>query len=145
MPLRKMLAEWYGVSPDEVLVSNGSLQVLEFISTLLLSPDDPVFTEEPTYDPTITLLRGHQVNLVGVPMEPGGLTIGSLAEGSESVVPKSVSIIPDLQNPAGVTTSASKRQAIVELADRHGFWVMEDSPTGKRYEVPEAVVILNAV
>jgi 2-aminoadipate transaminase len=54
MPLGEIIAEWYGASAEEVLVSNGSLQIQEFLSTLLLRPGDTVFVEEPTYDRTIT-------------------------------------------------------------------------------------------
>jgi 2-aminoadipate transaminase len=138
MPLSELLAEWYEVTPNEIIVSNGSLQILDFISTLLLSPGDTVFIEEPTYDRTITLFRRHQVNLVGIPMESDGLNTEFLTEQLERVVPKLAYIIPDFQNPTGITTSASKRETLVALAERYGFWVVEDSPyRALRYEGSE--------
>lgn len=128
MPLREIIARWYGASPEEVLVSNGSLQIQEFLSTYLLHPGDTVFVEEPTYDRAITIFRRHQANLIGIPLEPDGLDIEFLATQLRKVTPKFLYIISDFQNPTGVTTSLSKREEIVHLAEKHGFWIIEDSP-----------------
>ncbi|HUT16257.1 MAG TPA: aminotransferase class I/II-fold pyridoxal phosphate-dependent enzyme, partial [Anaerolineae bacterium] len=53
LPLREEIAGRYGVSAEQVMVSNGSLQILGFLSTLLLRPGDTVFVEQPTYDRTV--------------------------------------------------------------------------------------------
>jgi DNA-binding transcriptional MocR family regulator len=127
-PLRETIAKWYGASPGEVLVSNGSLQIQEFLSAFLLHPGDTVFVEEPTYDRAITIFRQHEANLIGIPMEPDGPDIEFLATQLRKVTPKFLYLIPDFQNPTGVTTSLSKREEIVRLADRHGFWIIEDGP-----------------
>ncbi len=128
VPLRETIAEWYGARPEEVLVSNGSLQIQEFLSALLLRPGDTVFVEEPTYDRTITTFRRHGANLVGIPLEPDGLDIEFLATQLRKVRPKFLYLIPDFQNPTGVTTSLSKREEIARLAERHDFWIIEDGP-----------------
>ncbi|MFQ5858442.1 MAG: PLP-dependent aminotransferase family protein [Anaerolineae bacterium] len=128
LPLREIIAEWYGASPAEVLVSNGSLQIQEFLSTLLLRPGDTIFVEEPTYDRTITTFRRHGANLVGIPLEHDGLDIGSLVAQLRKVTPKFLYVIPDFQNPTGVTTSLSKREEIVRLAEEYDFWIIEDDP-----------------
>lgn len=61
-------------------------------------------------------------------MESDGLDIELFAERLVRVVPKLVYIIPDFQNPSGVTTSSTKREIIVEWAERYGFWIVADSP-----------------
>jgi len=128
LPLRETIAEWYGARPEEVLVSNGSLQIQEFLAALLLRPGDTVFVEEPTYDRTITTFRRHGANLVGIPLEHDGLDIGSLVAQLRKVTPKFLYVIPDFQNPTGLTTSLSKREEIARLAEKHGFWIIEDDP-----------------
>ena len=128
MPLRETIAEWHGASPEEVLVSNGSLQIQEFLSAFLLRPGDTVFVEEPIYDRTITILRRHEANLIGIPLEPDGPDVEFLAAQLRQVTPKSLCVIPDFQNPTGVTTSLSKREEIVRLAEKYGFWIIEDDP-----------------
>jgi 2-aminoadipate transaminase len=128
MPLRETIARWYGAGPEGVLISNGSLQIQEFLSALLLSPGDTVFVEEPTYDRAITTFRRHGANVVGIPLEPDGLVIEFLIVQLRKVRPRFLYLIPDFQNPTGVTTSLSRREEIVRLAEEHDFWIIEDGP-----------------
>ena len=128
MPLREHIAGWYGVSPDEVLISNGSLQILEFLSTIFLQPGDTVFVEQPTYDRTIVSFRRHAANIVSIPVQSDGPDAKVLAERLRAVVPKFFYTIPDFQNPTGVTTSLANRQEIVRLAAEYDFWILEDAP-----------------
>ena len=126
-PLREWLAEWQGVKPEQVLTGNGSLQLIEFLCIHLLKPGDVVFTEAPTYDRTITLLRRHGARVIGIPLEADGPNIAAL-ESALTTVPKLFYVIPDFQNPAGATCSLAKRRKLVELARRHGFLLVEDAP-----------------
>lgn len=128
MPLREWLAEWQGVTVDQVMTSNGSLQLVDFLCTHLVQPGDVVFTESPSYDRTITTLRHHQANVVGIPLEPDGPDMDALESALAQHTPKFFYIIPDFQNPSGATCSREKRDRLVELADKHGFWLVEDAP-----------------
>src|SRR5262245_53904322 len=128
LPLREWLAEWQRVSIDRVLTSNGSLQLIEFLCLRLLKPGDLVFTESPTYDRTLTLLRRHGANIVGIPMEADGPDIGALEQALAKQVPKVFYLIPDFQNPSGATCSAAKRRQIASLSARSGFLILEDAP-----------------
>ena len=71
-PLRQWLAEWQRVDVERVITSNGSLQLIEFLCLHLVKPGDIVFTESPSYDRTIGLLRRHGARVVGIEMEPDG-------------------------------------------------------------------------
>ena len=128
LPLREWLAEWQGVSVDQVMTSNGSLQIIEFLSTHFLQPGDVVFTESPSYDRTLTTLWRHQAKTVGIPLEPDGPNIEALEAALAQQTPKFFYVIPDFQNPSGATCSREKREKLVDLADRHGFWLVEDAP-----------------
>ena len=127
-PLREWLGEQHGVGPERVVTANSSLELFQFIAESLLSPGDRVFVERPTYDRTIALLRRVGVDAVGIPIEEDGLSIGHMEKALEHGAPRLMYIIPDFQNPMGVTTSLEKRQRIVELARRHDFWIVEDAP-----------------
>ena len=127
-PLREWLGARHGVSADEVLLANGSLQIVEFIALGLLQPGDVVFVESPTYDRTLTLLRRHGVRPVGIPMEADGPNLAALEAALEQGVPKLFYLIADFQNPSGATLSLAKRERIAALAERHGFWLLEDAP-----------------
>src|SRR3954447_23449522 len=111
-PLREWLAEWQGVTPDRVLTGNGSLQLIEFLCLHMIRPGDLVFTESPTYDRTITMLRRHGAEVLGIPLEADGPRIEALERALDRRVPKLLYLIPDFQNPAGATCSREKRERI---------------------------------
>ena len=127
-PLREWIAGWQGVPVDQVMIANGSLQIVEFICRQLLHPGDVVFTESPTYDRTLTLLRRHGVRVLGIPLEADGPNIAALESALREQVPKLFYVIPDFQNPAGATCSADKRRRIAALAEQHDFLILEDGP-----------------
>jgi 2-aminoadipate transaminase len=127
-PMRQWLAEWQGVSVDQVLTGNGSLEIVEFLCRAMIKPGDVVFTEAPTYDRTITLLRRHGAEIVGIELEADGPNIAALEAALAKRVPRFFYLIPDFQNPAGATCSGAKRRRIVELAAKHGFLLVEDAP-----------------
>ena len=127
-PLREWLAEWQGVTPDRVLTSNGSLQIIEFLCLHLLKPGDVVFTEAPSYDRTIGLLRRHGAKIVGIPLEADGPNMQALEQALAKHAPKFFYTIPDFQNPAGSTCSGAKRRQLVALAEKHNLQLVEDAP-----------------
>lgn len=128
LPLREQLAAKYGVTPDQILVGNGSLQIVDLLGHALLGSESVVFTESPTYDRALTLCRRHGARPVGIPLEADGPDIEALETALERDRPAFFYIIPDFQNPSGSTASLSKRERIVALARQHGFWLLEDAP-----------------
>ena len=128
LPLREILAAEVGVKPDQVIVSNGSIQLLDFLAEALLSPGDVVLVERPTYDRTITAFRQAGMKVVGIPLKDDGIEIESLEEAIKQYRPRLLYLIPDFNNPTGITTSLRKRETIVALADQHNFTVVEDLP-----------------
>ncbi|HEY0699190.1 MAG TPA: PLP-dependent aminotransferase family protein [Micromonospora sp.] len=128
-PLRKWIAERHGVAADQVLVTNGSLQADAFLFDQLVRPGDAVVVERPTYDRTLLNLRNLGGQLHPVTIQPDGLDTTELRKLLESGVrPKLAHIIPNYQNPAGVTLSLEKRRELLDLAAEYGFTIFEDDP-----------------
>lgn len=128
-PLREWIAAKHGVDPDQVLVTNGSLQADAFLFGHLVRPGDDVVVERPTYDRTLLNLRNAGANVHQVALHADGIDTDELRKLLEAGVrPRLAHIIPNFQNPAGVTLSLDKRRALLDLAREYGFWVFEDDP-----------------
>lgn len=127
-PLREQLAGQYNTSSDNILLANGSLQIVDFLGHAMLGPGSVVFVESPTYDRTLTLCRRHQAHVVGIPLEADGPNMEALEEQLERHKPTIFYVIPDFQNPSGATASLAKREKLVALAREHEFWLLEDAP-----------------
>jgi 2-aminoadipate transaminase len=127
-PLREWLAAHHGVSVEQVIAGNGSLQLLEFLCLTQLRPGDVVVTESPTYDRTLTLLRRHGARVVGVPLDDDGPDLARLEAVLAAERPRFLYLIPDFQNPSGTTCSAEKRRRIVALTERDNLLIVEDAP-----------------
>src|SRR3954447_10113156 len=128
-PLRKWIAAKHGVSVDQVLVTNGSLQADAFLFDHLVKAGDDVVVEKPTYDRTLLSLRGIGAKVHQVTLDENGIDVDELRKLLESGVrPKLAHIIPNYQNPAGVTLSEDRRRALLDLAREYRFTIFEDDP-----------------
>lgn len=129
LPLREWIANKHGVRADQILVTNGSLQADAFLFDHLIRPGDAVVVERPTYDRTLLNLRRMGGELHGITIQPDGLDTTELRKLLESGVrPRVAHVIPNYQNPAGVTLSLDKRRELLELAAEFEFTIFEDDP-----------------
>ncbi|MET7468875.1 PLP-dependent aminotransferase family protein [Micromonospora sp. NPDC005686] len=128
-PLRKWIAEKHGVEADQVLITNGSLQADAFLFDHLVRRGDAVVVERPTYDRTLLNLKQMGGEVHGVTIQPDGLDTAELRKLLESGVrPRLAHVIPNYQNPAGVTLSLEKRRELLDLAAEYDFTIFEDDP-----------------
>jgi DNA-binding transcriptional MocR family regulator len=129
VPLRAWVAEKHDVTPEQVLVTNGSMQADAFLFDEMVTPDSPVIVERPTYDRTLLGLRTRRGDLHPVTVDENGLVTAELRALLESGLrPTLAHIIPNFHNPAGVTLSADRRAELLALAAEFGFTIFEDDP-----------------
>ncbi|MGZ4174256.1 MAG: aminotransferase-like domain-containing protein [Solirubrobacteraceae bacterium] len=129
VPLREWIAEYHGVEPARVLVTNGSMQADAFLFERLVRDGDAVVTERPTYDRTLLSLRQRGADVHMVELEEDGIDVDALErELAGGLAPTLAHIIPNFQNPAGYTLSGPKRERLVALAREHDFVIFEDDP-----------------
>lgn len=126
--LKKMLAEDFGVSESEVLIGNGSLHLQDLFAASTIKPGDTVLVEQPSYDRAIKTFRRRGAKVIGIPLEHDGVNLERLEAELKRKVPAFMYLVPDFQNPAGISTSEAKRRALVALAEDYGFWLIEDIP-----------------
>jgi DNA-binding transcriptional MocR family regulator len=129
VPLREWIAEKHGVAPEQVLVTNGSMQADAFLFQLLVREGDSVVVESPTYDRTLLNLRNRGADVRMIELETDGIDVAELERQlKEGLHPTLAHIIPNFQNPAGYTLSAPKRAELLRLAAEHDFVLFEDDP-----------------
>ncbi|MEU6525625.1 PLP-dependent aminotransferase family protein [Streptomyces sp. NPDC046924] len=128
--LREQLGKFHSVDPDRLFVTNGSLQALDLLAAHLLrdTAEPQVLVEAPTYDRAVQIFERHGARVSGVPLRHDGIDLDVLKERLRTDVPAFVYLIPDFQNPSGVTTSEDKRRELVRLSAEYGFTILEDIP-----------------
>jgi len=132
-PLREWVAARYGGSADRVLLTNGSLQGLAFLAEALFAGSGgKALVEAPTYDRAILILKRFGATVSAVRLETDGVDVDAIGRRCASGdVPGLVYVIPNYQNPGGVTLARAKREQLVALANEHGFLLLEDDPYGE--------------
>ncbi|MCF6465566.1 aminotransferase-like domain-containing protein [Clostridium sp. Cult2] len=140
-PLREFIAErmqgkGIDVTADNIFITSGSQQGLEYSAKLYVNEGDVIICESPTYVGAIGAFNPYLPKYVEVAMDENGMIIEELEKAlKENPNAKFIYTIPDFQNPTGVTMSADRREKLVELASKYGVPVVEDSPYGEvRFE-----------
>jgi 2-aminoadipate transaminase len=149
LPLREMIARHsarYGIkiTPDNVLITSGSQQALDILGKIFIDPGDRILVESPTYLAAIQAWNAYGAEFISVPMDSDGMNTDNLEEALRAG-PKFIYVLPNFQNPTGVTLSFERRRKLLELADQYGVPIVEDDPYGQlRYEgehLPSIVVL----
>src|SRR4051794_16424671 len=110
-PLRSWIAEKHELPPEEVIVTNGSMQADAFLFELLVDDGDLVVVEAPTYDRTLLSLQKRGADILAIPLQDDGIDVSALASALEAGArPQPAHIIPPLQKPARQTPAPPKRR-----------------------------------
>jgi DNA-binding transcriptional MocR family regulator len=126
--LAGFLSAGYGAAVDEndLLVTGGNSQALDFICSLFTRPGDTVIVEEPSYFLAFRIFLDHGLNIVSVPVDDDGLDTAALERTIAQTRPKLLYTIPSFHNPGGQTLSLERRRKLVELSIAHDFVIAAD-------------------
>jgi len=112
---------------EETLITSGGIEALELVAKSFLDAGDAVVVEGPTYLGGIMAFRSFEADVTAVRLDEDGLDVDRLRSTLVAGLrPKLLYTIPDHQNPAGVSLSTERRHALVELARKYGFLLVED-------------------
>jgi 2-aminoadipate transaminase len=144
-PLRENLSKHMAtkgvtVSPDGLIITTGSQQALDLIGKTMIDEGDNVIVEAPTFLATIQCFRLYGANIIGAPIDGGGVMVDKLEELIAKHKPKLVYLIPSFGNPSGALVPLERRKRILELAVKYKVLIVEDDPYGELYfdESPNA-------
>ena len=139
--LREAVAHRCGVSVDRVQITSSSQQGIDVCTRALVNPGDVVLTSNPSYLGALQSFCSYRADIRGVSHTDD---LAAYRKAFESVIEAAVLegkkikflyMIPDFQNPSGETLNLQERKMLVELARRHDFLIVEDSPYRElRYE-----------
>src|SRR3990170_6228965 len=151
-PLREMIARHTSrysvpITPDNILITSGSQQALDFIGRLFLNRGDYIALESPTYLGALQAWNGYGAQYISIPADEDGMIVDEL-ENALRIGPKFIYVLPNFQNPSGSTLSLERRKKLIDLADKYGVPIIEDDPYGQlRYEgehIPSVVALDSA-
>ena len=141
MPLREALAERMrkkriDASKDNLLIVSGSQQVIDLTGKILIDPKDVIVITAPTYLTALTGWALYRPTFESIPIDKDNMRMDVFEErlkklAKRAKTPKMVYVLPNFQNPAGVTMPEKNRKKVVDLSHEYDFIVLEDDPYGE--------------
>jgi len=121
------------LGPENVVITTSGQHGLDLVGRLFLSPGDVIVTDLPTFGGALAAFEMEDPAYASVDIEEDGSNVEGLAAAIEESIkrgrkPKFIYVVPDFQNPSGITMSLEKRRAVLALAVKYGLPLVEDSP-----------------
>jgi 2-aminoadipate transaminase len=137
LPLRQFISERYkkrlglSLSPDEILITNGSQQCLDLIGKVLIGTGDHIAIERPGYLGAIQAFSLYEPVFHPVPLMNDGPDIAALEHTCRSHPVRLFYGVPNSQNPTGITYSEKRRRDVADVIREHGVLFVEDDAYGE--------------
>ena len=150
LPLRQVLAErlrkkGVEVTEENILITGGSQQGLDLIGRIFLNEGDVVVCESPTYLGAIQAFNAYRPKWVTVEMERDGIIVEQVEKAIKKHKPRLIYLVPNFQNPSGITLSLEKRKRLIELGQEYQIPIVDDNPYGELRYVGEHIPSLRGL
>ena len=139
--LREAVAERYGVPVERVQITSSSQQGIDVCTRVMVDPGDVILTSNPSYLGALQSFCSYRADIRGIAHDDDLDTFRQAYEEEIACVKAAgkkirfLYMIPDFQNPSGESLTLEERRMLVELAQKHDFLIVEDSPYRElRYE-----------
>ncbi len=135
--LREWIAQRYqdkqglNISPENILITNGSQQALDLLGKVLLDKGDSIVIENPGYLGAIQAFSLYQPVMQTVAVDNQGMNIDALEQALKIHKPKLVYTVPNFQNPTGISYSQSNREAVAKAVFGFDTLLIQDDPYGE--------------
>jgi 2-aminoadipate transaminase len=137
LPLRQFIADRYkkrlglSLSPEEILITNGSQQCLDLIGKILIDPGDHIAIERPGYLGAIQAFSLYEPVFHPIALHEDGPDPAVLAEVLDSSPIRLFYGIPNSQNPSGITYTSTRRREIASVMKTSSTLFIEDDAYGE--------------
>jgi DNA-binding transcriptional MocR family regulator len=130
-PLRESIKDYLfenGLNVDtrDVHVISGAQQGIDVVSKALIGFNDTIIVESPTYTGAIAAFKSRGAKIIEIGMEADGMDINMLENVLKTERPKLVYVMTNFQNPTGISYSDEKKFKLLYLAEKYGFYILED-------------------
>ena len=124
-------AEDLDISGEHLMVIGGSTWGVGMVTQHLASPGDAVLVDAPSYRDALHIFRDHRLEIWAAPVDEEGIIIADLERNlrklaANGVAPRFYYVVPNFQNPSGITMSRERRLAVIELSRQYDFVIVED-------------------
>lgn len=137
--LIEFLADWMketegmDVTKENFLIVSGSQQALDLIGKIFIDPGDPVIIGLPSYLGAIQAFKSFRANMLGARLDKQGIDVDTVEDILRTYTAKGqkikfIYVVPDFQNPSGVTLSLERRKRLLHLCYEYEVVLVEDSP-----------------
>ena len=133
LPLREKIAKMLDpgkerLTADNVIITHGSQQALDLLSKVFIDNGSPVITENPTYLGALQSFQLFQAKVSAIPSDGGGINTSLLRDRLKKEKPRFVYLMPNFQNPTGLSYPLERRQELAALAREYDVIIIEDDP-----------------
>jgi 2-aminoadipate transaminase len=153
--LRKELVKHYkkqgiDITINNIMITTASQQGLDLTGKIFINPDDTVICGLPSYLGGLLAFRSYGCEIVGIKFDKDGMIVEELENTlsdlkSKNKLPKFIYLIPDFQNPTGLTYPELRRKEIIDVADRYDLLIIEDRPYRElRFDGEEQKMMFNS-
>ena len=118
----------YEVDYNNMLITTGSQQSINIISSSLINDGDVVFMEQPTYFGAIEVLKKRNIKLIGIDLQEDGFNLVELEQKIIKYSPKLIYVVPTFNNPTGYSWTNKSRKKFLQIINKYNILVLEDDP-----------------
>ena len=128
------------ITIDNVIITTGSQQALDLIGKVFINEGDNVMVEKPSYLGLLQSFCMYRANFVQTQLNEDGLDIEDLKRTLKEYKPKVAYLIPNFQNPTGLTYTKENREKVFEEIKNEDMILIQDDPYGElRFEEGERI------
>ncbi len=136
LPLREFIANRYkkmdmDVDPSEIIITNGSQQALDMFAAVMIDPGDKIMVENPSYLAALQTFHLYDPQVLPIDLHEDGIDVAQLEATIKEHNPQFIYVIPNFQNPTGLTYSEETREKAAAVLKNSNVMVLEDNPYGE--------------
>ncbi len=118
------------ITKEQVVITSSGQHGLDLTGRLFLNSGDVIMIDRPTFAGAVVAFQMQNPFIIGIDIEDDGPNVVEYRKVLDKMdtKPKFIYVVPDFQNPTGITTSLAKREALLDLSYEYDVPIVEDSP-----------------